>query len=331
MKVILTETVDTLGQEGEVKEVANGYARNFLFPRGLAIPATAGALKQADARRTHTTRQQARIVTEAEKMAAQLNGLDVVLFARVGEQNRLYGSITAADVATALKEQHNVTVDRRKITLDSPVHRTGNYTATVNLGRNVTARITATVEAEANKEQVLEARRQAAAAKAAEAAAAPAEAPATPLEAVADAAGGVAHAVADAAGTVADAAGTVAHNVADAAGPVVQTVADGAGSAVEAITSGVGALLDRVTGHTEEAEAPAEEAEAPAEETVEALMVSPNADSEIAGATADALAAGTVTDTAAEAETPEAEVPAEAEAEADAEAEPEADSTKPEA
>lgn len=263
MKVILTETVDKLGQEGEVKEVANGYARNFLFPHGLAIPATAGALKQAEARRTHATRQQARIVTEAEKMAAQLNGLDVVLFARVGEQNRLYGSITAADVATALKEQHNVTVDRRKITLDNPVHRTGNYTATVNLGRNVTAKITATVEAEANKEQVLEARRQAAAAKAAEAEAAPAttaeaEAPATPLEVVAGAAGGVAHAVADAAGTVADAAGTVAHNVGEAAAPVVQTVAEGAGNVVEAVTGGIGALVDRVTGHTEEAEATAE-------------------------------------------------------------------------
>ena len=67
MKVILTESVEKLGQEGEVKEVANGYARNFLFPRGLAIPATAGALKQAEARRTHAQRQLARVVSEAEQ------------------------------------------------------------------------------------------------------------------------------------------------------------------------------------------------------------------------------------------------------------------------
>lgn len=310
MKVILTETVDKLGQEGEVKEVANGYARNFLFPRGLAIPATAGALKQAEARRTHAARQVARVVTEAEKLAAQLNGLDVVLFARVGEQNRLYGSITAADVAAALKEQHNVSVDRRKVTLDSPVHRTGNYTATVNLGRNITAKINVTVESETNKEQVLEARRQAAAAKAAEAEAAPAAAPSTPLEAVATVAG-------TAAQTVADAAGSVAHNVAEAAAPVVQTVAEGAGTVVEAVTGGVGALVDRVTGHTDEA---------PAEETPETAAVSPNADAEIAGATADALAEGTVTDTAAEAEAPvedgaDAEAaPAEPDTEVDADA-----------
>jgi large subunit ribosomal protein L9 len=319
MKVILTETVDKLGQEGEVKEVANGYARNFLFPRGLAIPATAGALKQAEARRTHAARQVARVVTEAEKLAAQLNGLDVVLFARVGEQNRLYGSITAADVATALKEQHHVTVDRRKITLDSPVHRTGNYTATANLGRNITAKIAVTVESETNKEQVLEARRQAAAAKAAEAEAAPAEAPSTPLEAVAAVAGTAAHTVADAAGTVADAAGTVAHNV-----------AEGAGTVVEAVTSGVGTLVDRVTGHTDEA-APVEAEAAPAEATEETPTVSPTADAEIAGATADALAEGTVTDTAAE-----AEAPAEAETLADAEtstaaAEAGADTTESEA
>lgn len=317
MKVILTETVDKLGQEGEVKEVANGYARNFLFPRGLAIPATAGALKQAEARRTHAARQVARVVTEAEKLAAQLNGLDVVLFARVGEQNRLYGSITAADVAAALKEQHNVSVDRRKVTLDSPVHRTGNYTATVNLGRNITAKINVTVESETNKEQVLEARRQAAAAKAAEAEAAPAAAPSTPLEAVATVAGTAAQTVADAAGSVADAAGSVAHNVAEAAAPVVQTVAEGAGTVVEAVTGGVGALVDRVTGHTDEA---------PAEETPETAAVSPNADAEIAGATADALAEGTVTDTAAEAEAPvedgaDAEAaPAEPDTEVDADA-----------
>jgi large subunit ribosomal protein L9 len=308
MKIILTETVDKLGQEGEVKEVANGYARNFLFPRGLAIPATAGALKQAEARRTHAARQIARVVSEAEKLAAQLNGLDAILFARVGEQNRLYGAITAADVATALKEQHNVTVDRRKVTLDSPVHRTGNYTATVNLGRNITAKINVTVESEANKEQVLEARRQAAAAKAAEAAAA-AEAPSTPLDAVGTVAGPAAAAVTDAVGTVAEAAGTVAQNVAEAAAPVVQNiteaaapiiqnVTEGAGNVVEAVTSGVGALVSRVTGQTEEA---SDEAAAPAAETPEhTAAVSPNADAEIAGATADALAEGTVTDTAAE-------------------------------
>src|SRR5215211_1407648 len=174
MKVILNETVEKLGQEGEVKEVANGDARNFLFPRGLAIPATPGAMKQAEARRTHAQRQIARIVTEAEQLAARLNGLEVLLFARTGEQNRLYGSITAADVADAIKAQHKVAVDRRKLSLDTPVHRTGNYIATANLGRNITAKVNVTVESEANREAVLEARRQAAAAAAPPAEEAPA-------------------------------------------------------------------------------------------------------------------------------------------------------------
>src|SRR4051812_7927057 len=157
MKIILTESVEKLGQEGEVKEVANGYARNFLFPRGLAIPATAGALKQAEARRTHAARQVARVVSEAEQLAARLNGLEVLLFGRTGEQNRLYGSITAADVADAIKAQHKVTIDRRKLTLDNPIHRTGNYTVTANLGRNIAAKVRVTVESEANRDAVLEA------------------------------------------------------------------------------------------------------------------------------------------------------------------------------
>ncbi len=330
MKVILTESVEKLGQEGEVKEVANGYARNFLFPRSLAIPATAGSLKQADARRTHATRQLARVVTEAEKQAAQLNGLDVILFARVGEQNRLYGSVTAADVATALREQHHVAVDRRKITLDNPVHRTGNYTATVNLGRNVTAKITAVVESEANKEQVLAARREAAAARAAAAAeaAAPtpapeAAAPSNPLEAVASAAGTAAATVADTAGTVvhniADAAAPVVQNITEAAAPIVQNVAEGAGNVAQAVTSGIGALVSRVTGQTDEAAAvDTVEASTTSSESEITDTVAPEASVEPITIVPDSAADTTAPDTAA------AAAPT-------SDAEPDAESTKSEA
>jgi large subunit ribosomal protein L9 len=151
MKVILTENVEKLGQSGEVKEVANGYARNFLFPRDLAIPATKGALLEAENRRTSAARRAASQQSTAQAAADRLRGLTVLLYGRTGEQNRLYGSITAADVAEALRVQHGQTVDRRRIKLDSAIHRTGNYTATVTIGNNLTSQLNLVVEPEANK------------------------------------------------------------------------------------------------------------------------------------------------------------------------------------
>ena len=151
MKVILTENVEKLGQSGEVKEVANGYARNFLFPRDLAIPATKGALLEAENRRTSAARRAANQQSTAQAAADRLRGLTVLLYGRTGEQNRLYGSITAADVAEALRVQHGQTVDRRRIKLDSAIHRTGNYTATVTIGNNLTSQLNLVVEPETNK------------------------------------------------------------------------------------------------------------------------------------------------------------------------------------
>ena len=123
--------MEKLGQPGEVKEVANGYARNFLFPRNLAIPATKGALQEAANRRASAEKHAAQQVSQAQAAVDKLNGLTVLLYARTGEQNRLYGSITPSDVAQALQVQHGQTVDRRRIKIDTPIHRTGNYTATV--------------------------------------------------------------------------------------------------------------------------------------------------------------------------------------------------------
>jgi large subunit ribosomal protein L9 len=150
MKIILTETVEKLGQPGEVKEVANGYARNFLFPRNLAIPATKGALQQAANRRASAEKHAAQQVSQAQAAVDKLNGLTVLLYARTGEQNRLYGSITPSDVAQALQVQHGQTVDRRRIKLDSPIHRTGNFTATVSVGNNLSAKLNLVVEPETN-------------------------------------------------------------------------------------------------------------------------------------------------------------------------------------
>src|SRR5690349_4232918 len=151
MKIILTETVEKLGQPGEVKEVANGYARNFLFPRNLAIPATKGALQQAANRRASAEKHAAQQVSQAQAAVDKLTGLTVLLYARTGEQNRLYGSITPSDVAQALQVQHGQTVDRRRIKLDAPIHRTGNFTATVSVGNNLSAKLNLVVEPETNR------------------------------------------------------------------------------------------------------------------------------------------------------------------------------------
>jgi large subunit ribosomal protein L9 len=151
MKVILTETVEKLGQPGDVKEVANGYARNFLFPRNLAIPATKGALQEAANRRASAEKRAAQQVSQAQAAVDKLNGLTVLLYARTGEQNRLYGSITPSDVAQALQVQHGETVDRRRIKIDTPIHRTGNFSATVSAGNNLSAKLNLVVEPETSR------------------------------------------------------------------------------------------------------------------------------------------------------------------------------------
>jgi len=147
----LTETVEKLGQPGDVKEVANGYARNFLFPRNLAIPATKGAIQDVANRKATAERRVASQLNAAQTAAQQLSGLTVLLYARTGEQNRLYGSITSADVAQALQVQHNRQVDRRRIKIDQSIHRTGTYSATITLGNNLTAPLTLVVEPDTNR------------------------------------------------------------------------------------------------------------------------------------------------------------------------------------
>jgi large subunit ribosomal protein L9 len=151
MKIILTETVEKLGQPGDVKEVANGYARNFLFPRNLAIPATKGALQEAANRRASAEKRAAQQAGQAQAAVDKLSGLTVLLYARTGEQNRLYGSITPSDVAQALQVQHGETLDRRSIKIDTPIHRTGNFTATVSVGNNLSAKLNLVVEPETSR------------------------------------------------------------------------------------------------------------------------------------------------------------------------------------
>jgi large subunit ribosomal protein L9 len=140
MKVILTQTVPGVGEAGTIKEVADGYARNFLIPQRLAVAATRGSLKQAEAQAELYARRAQKTMSALEGTAATIQDKSVTIRARVGSENRLYGSVTTADVADALQQQHGLTIDRRKVHLDEAIHRTGTYSATVDLGNGVTAK-----------------------------------------------------------------------------------------------------------------------------------------------------------------------------------------------
>lgn len=140
MKIILTQTVAGLGDAGTVKEVADGYARNYLLPKKLAVIATRGSMKQAEAQAGMYARRASQALTESQQAAAAVEGKTITIRARVGSENRLYGSVTAADLADALQSQFNLTVDRRKIALDEAIHRTGSYTATADFGQGVSAK-----------------------------------------------------------------------------------------------------------------------------------------------------------------------------------------------
>ena len=131
MKVILTSDVEALGQRGDVVDVADGYARNYLVPRSLAIKATRGALAEAEAMRAARIEAERRAREEAEALAEALVGTRVVVAARAGDEGRLYGSINVADVATAIDKFTGRTVDRSMITLGGLIREIGLHEVTV--------------------------------------------------------------------------------------------------------------------------------------------------------------------------------------------------------
>jgi large subunit ribosomal protein L9 len=148
MKIILTETVPGLGEAGAIKDVADGYARNYLLPKRLAVVATRGSIKQAEAQAELYARKANKAHEETQRASAAVEGKTVLIHARVGSENRLYGSVTPADLAEALMAQHGISIDRRKIELDEAIHRIGTYGATADFGNGVTARFTVEVAPE---------------------------------------------------------------------------------------------------------------------------------------------------------------------------------------
>ncbi|MCS7221939.1 MAG: 50S ribosomal protein L9 [Anaerolineae bacterium] len=148
MEILLLKDVEGLGHAGEIKKVAGGYARNFLIPRGLAVPADAGARKQAEAMREASQRRQQRQLSEAQALAAKLNGLTLRFKVKVGEKDRLYGSITNVDIAEAIEREIGQKVDRRHIELERPIRELGIHKVPVRLMAKIEPVVTVVVERE---------------------------------------------------------------------------------------------------------------------------------------------------------------------------------------
>jgi large subunit ribosomal protein L9 len=137
MEVILREHVDNLGRRGEIVKVADGYARNFLLPRKLALPATAGNKKHVERERKIMETREAEEKGQAETVAARLASVDISIARRTGDTDQLYGSVTSADIADFLKSK-GFEIDRRKLILPEPIKTIGNYNVPLKLHREVT-------------------------------------------------------------------------------------------------------------------------------------------------------------------------------------------------
>lgn len=147
MEVILREDVEKVGTRGSVVKVADGYARNFLLPKRLAVPASDANKKIVEQEREAYLRREAKVKSESQDLAKLMANVTVTFRQRVGENNQLFGSVTAKDIAEALEAQ-KFHVERRKIHLDEPIRTLGEHKVTLRLHRDVATDITVVVEPE---------------------------------------------------------------------------------------------------------------------------------------------------------------------------------------
>jgi len=148
VKIVLREDVGSLGHKGDLVDVADGYARNFLVPRGLAMKATRGGIAQAEAMRRNRSAREERDRGAAEELAARITATKIVVTARAGEGGKLFGSITSADLADAIAKQAGPAIDRRSIQLAEPIKELGELEVPVRLHADVTALVQVEVVAE---------------------------------------------------------------------------------------------------------------------------------------------------------------------------------------
>ena len=144
MEVILREDVDKLGNRGQLVKVASGYARNYLLPKRLAVPATESNKKIVEQERQAHLRREAKLVADAGELAKMMTNVTVTISQKAGENEQLFGSVTSKDITEAL-EQQGYTIDRRKIVLDEPIKTLGDFKVPLRLHRDVTTEITVKV------------------------------------------------------------------------------------------------------------------------------------------------------------------------------------------
>lgn len=152
MKIILTQDFDELGFAGDIVRVSDGYARNFLIPKDIALEASKENLKFMETQKKKIEVKRLRAKEDAEKISEKIKDTIITIKQKVGEEGKLYGSVTTMDIATELEKQ-GIDIDRRKITLDKPIKNLGDYNIPIKLYPKVTSSIKLIVEAEATAEE----------------------------------------------------------------------------------------------------------------------------------------------------------------------------------
>jgi large subunit ribosomal protein L9 len=148
MKVIFLEDVSTKGKKGEIREVADGYARNYLIPKGLAVAATSGSIKQVQAQMASQEKVLERKKYDLKGLSEKIEGKELHFAAKVGEKGKVHGSITATDIAKKLSELAGEPVDKKKIELEEPLKNIGEYNVMVKFYKDIGASIKVIVEEE---------------------------------------------------------------------------------------------------------------------------------------------------------------------------------------
>jgi large subunit ribosomal protein L9 len=153
MKVVLLEDLPGRGRAGEIREVNKGYAKNFLLPRGLALVATPAVIKQVESRLEKEKLEESMDREKLVELAGKIEGREIHLKARMGAGERLFGSVTAADVAEELSQSIGTVVDKKKIDIEKPFRRAGSYEVVVKLTSDIRPQITLVIEEEKEEEE----------------------------------------------------------------------------------------------------------------------------------------------------------------------------------
>lgn len=146
MRVVFLEEVEGTARTGDVKNVAGGFARNYLLPRRLAAPATKHYIEIANAKATKEARKQSKLDDDAQRLLPQIDGKAVTIEVRVGDQEKMFGSVTARDIAEKLTEATKIDLEHRQVDLKQPIRELGAHSVNVKLTRNVIAAVTVNVE-----------------------------------------------------------------------------------------------------------------------------------------------------------------------------------------